>query len=51
MLAGKAIDDGMAREAGQAALGGATPLVEERHKLPMFDTLVRRAVLRAAGQG
>ena len=51
MLAGKAIDETLARAAGQAALEGATPLARNRHKLPIFAVLVRRALLRAAGQG
>jgi len=51
LLAGKAIDETLARAAGEAALEGATPLAKNRHKLPIFAVLVRRAVLRAAGQG
>ena len=41
----------LARAAGEAALEGATPLAKNRHKLPIFAALVRRALLRAAGQG
>jgi xanthine dehydrogenase YagS FAD-binding subunit len=51
LLVGKAIDELSARAAGDAALEGATPLAKNRHKLPIFAALVRRAVLRAAGQG
>ena len=51
LLAGKTIDETLAREAGQAALEGATPLAKNHHKLPIFAALVRRALLRAAGQG
>jgi xanthine dehydrogenase YagS FAD-binding subunit len=51
ILQGKTIDEGVARAAGEAALQGATPLANNRHKLPIFAVLVRRAVLRAAGQG
>jgi xanthine dehydrogenase YagS FAD-binding subunit len=51
LLAGKAIDETIARAAGEAALEGATPLAKNRHKLPIFAALVRRALLRAAGQG
>ena len=50
-LVGKTIDETLARAAGQAALEGATPLAKNRHKLPIFAALVRRALLRAAGQG
>ena len=50
LLAGKAIDAAAARAAGQAALEGATPLAKNRYKLAIFATLVRRTVLRAAGQ-
>ncbi|MFZ1965039.1 MAG: FAD binding domain-containing protein [Roseiarcus sp.] len=51
LLVGKAIDETLARAAGEAALEGATPLAKNRHKLPIFAALVRRALLRAAGQG
>jgi len=51
LLVGKAIDETLARAAGEAALEGATPLAKNRHKLPIFAVLVRRALLRAAGQG
>jgi xanthine dehydrogenase YagS FAD-binding subunit len=47
-LAGKAIDAGVAAEAGRAALEGATPLARNAYKAPMFEALVRRAVLEAA---
>ncbi len=49
LLAGKAIDDTTARAAGKTALEGATPLGKNGYKLPIFATLVRRALLRAAG--
>ncbi len=51
LLAGKAIDETLARAAGEAALEGATPLAKNRYKLPIFAVLVRRALLRAASQG
>lgn len=51
VLAGKAVDDAAARAVGEAALEGATPLSKNRYKLPIFAALVRRALLRAAGQG
>jgi xanthine dehydrogenase YagS FAD-binding subunit len=47
ILAGRRLDDHVAREAGQAALDGATPLSKNAYKLPLFETLVRRAILAA----
>jgi xanthine dehydrogenase YagS FAD-binding subunit len=38
----------MAAAAGRAALDGATPLSRNVYKLPLFETLVRRAILTAA---
>lgn len=48
VLLGKPVDDSTAREAAHAALDGATPLAKNAYKLPLFETLVRRAVLAAA---
>jgi xanthine dehydrogenase YagS FAD-binding subunit len=48
VLTGKAIDERVARAAAQAALQGAMPLTKNGYKLPIFETLVRRAVLAAA---
>jgi xanthine dehydrogenase YagS FAD-binding subunit len=50
-LIGKHIDDGVARQAGRAALNGATPLSQNAYKLPLFETLVRRTILAAAAIG
>jgi xanthine dehydrogenase YagS FAD-binding subunit len=50
LLAGKIIDAAVARAAGQAALEGATPLSKNHHKPKIFAALVRRALLRAAGE-
>ena len=47
-LTGKRIDDNAAREAARAALAGATPLSKNGYKLPLFETLVRRAILKVA---
>jgi len=47
VLAGKRIDESAVREAGHAALAGATPLDKNAYKLPLFEALVRRAVLKA----
>jgi xanthine dehydrogenase YagS FAD-binding subunit len=48
ILVGKPIDESLAREAARAALTGATPLAKNAYKLPLFETLVRRAILKAA---
>ena len=48
-LTGKAIGDASrARAAAHASIEGATPLSKNAYKLPMFETLVRRAILQAA---
>jgi xanthine dehydrogenase YagS FAD-binding subunit len=49
-LAGRSIDENAAREAAHAALQGATPLAKNAYKLPLFEALVRRAILKAAGK-
>ncbi len=46
-LIGRRIDENTAAEAGHAALDGATPLSKNAYKLPLFETLVRRAILKA----
>ncbi len=46
-LVGRPIDEHVAAEAGRAALDGATPLSKNAYKLPLFETLVRRAILKA----
>ena len=50
-LAGRHIDEAAAGAAARAALEGATPLSHNGYKLPLFETLVRRAILKAAGAG
>jgi xanthine dehydrogenase YagS FAD-binding subunit len=47
-LNGTTIDAGLAAEAGRAALEGATPLSGNAYKAPMFEALVKRAILAAA---
>jgi xanthine dehydrogenase YagS FAD-binding subunit len=47
VLAGRRVDEGVAVEAARAALDGATPLSKNAYKLPLFETLVRRAILKA----
>jgi xanthine dehydrogenase YagS FAD-binding subunit len=46
-LSGRRIDESVARNAGRAALEGATPLSKNAYKLPLFEALVRRAILLA----
>jgi len=48
VLEGKVIDAALAAEAGRAALEGATPLSGNGYKAPMFEALVKRAILAAA---
>lgn len=50
-LAGKAVNEETARAAAKAAVGGARPLAQNAYKLPVFEALVRRALLAAAGAG
>jgi len=47
ILTVRRLDEAVAREAGRAALDGATPLSKNTYKLPLFETLVRRAILAA----
>jgi len=47
-LTGKTIDEAVARSAAHAALQGARPLTKNGYKLPIFEALVRRAVLATA---
>jgi xanthine dehydrogenase YagS FAD-binding subunit len=47
-LAGRYIDAAVAQDAARAALEGATPLAKNSYKLPLFETLVRRAILAAS---
>jgi len=47
-LMGKAINEETARAAAKAALQGATPLAQNGYKLPVFEAVIRRTILRAA---
>jgi xanthine dehydrogenase YagS FAD-binding subunit len=47
-LKGKRISEDVAEQAARAAIDGATPLSNNRYKLPLFETLVRRAILKAS---
>jgi xanthine dehydrogenase YagS FAD-binding subunit len=49
-LLGHVIDESTARTAASAALAGASALTKNEYKLPIFETLVRRAILVAAGR-
>ena len=49
-LTGKRIDESTAAQAARAALDGATPLAKNAYKLPLFETLIRRAILQAVAQ-
>jgi len=50
-LVGKAIDEDRAKAAAKAALSGASPLSQNGYKLPIFEAIVRRAILAAAAGG
>ncbi|HUN90517.1 MAG TPA: FAD binding domain-containing protein [Burkholderiaceae bacterium] len=50
LLDGRRIDEEAAAGAARAAIRGATPLAENGYKLALFETLVRRTVLAAAGR-
>jgi xanthine dehydrogenase YagS FAD-binding subunit len=49
-LIGKRISEDTARGAASAAIAGAAPLSKNAYKLPVFEALVRRTILSAAGQ-
>jgi len=48
VLAGKAVTQEVAAEAGKAALEGATPLSQNRYKVQLARVAVKRALLMAA---
>ncbi len=48
-LSGKAINQETANTAAKAALEGATPLAENDYKLAVFETIIRRTILKAGG--
>ena len=47
VLIARHVDEAVAGEAARAALAGATPLSKNAYKLPLFEALVRRAILKA----
>ena len=49
-LAGKKIDEKLARDAAHAAMAAAYPLEFNGYKVPLFEVLIRRTILAAAGQ-
>jgi len=49
-LVGRRVDAAAAAAAGKAALDGATPLLKNTYKLPMFEALVGRAIAQAAAR-
>jgi len=51
LLVGQRIDEAVAAAAGRAAIDGATPLSGNAYKLPLFETAVRRAILKAIAAG
>jgi xanthine dehydrogenase YagS FAD-binding subunit len=50
-LVGKKIDEASASAAAKAALATATPLAQNSYKIPLFETMLRRVILAAAGIG
>jgi xanthine dehydrogenase YagS FAD-binding subunit len=50
VLIGKQVSEQTAWTAGRAALTDAAPLSKNGYKLPIFETLVRRAILALAGR-
>jgi xanthine dehydrogenase YagS FAD-binding subunit len=48
-LAGKTLEAATLAEAGRLALRGAEPLSKNRYKVPLTQTLVRRALAKAGG--
>jgi len=52
IVAGKRIDEALARAAARAAMKDAEPLANNAYKVPLFEVLIRRALLAAAsGEG
>lgn len=49
LLAGKTLDEQLARQAGKAAMQGATPLAHNGYKIGLFETAIYRTVLFAGG--
>jgi xanthine dehydrogenase YagS FAD-binding subunit len=50
-LNGQAVNPETARAAAKAATSGATPLSQNAYKVPVFEAVIRRAILAAATNG
>ncbi|GAC1653936.1 MAG: xanthine dehydrogenase family protein subunit M [Acidobacteriaceae bacterium] len=48
-LNGQPISPAIAAEAARAAVANATPLAKNAYKVPVFEAVIRRTILRAAG--
>jgi xanthine dehydrogenase YagS FAD-binding subunit len=46
-LTGKTINESLAVAAGEASMKGATPLAGNAYKVPIFKTIVKRAILKS----
>ena len=46
-LVGKSISESVAKAAGKASMKGATPLAGNEYKVPVFEIIVKRAILKA----
>lgn len=46
LLVGKTLDESVAKAAGDASMKGATPLAGNAYKVPIFKTIVKRAILK-----
>lgn len=49
ILSGKTLNEQLAREAGKAAMQGATPLAHNAYKIELFHTALYRTILFAGG--
>jgi xanthine dehydrogenase YagS FAD-binding subunit len=49
VLNGKILNEQLAREAGKAAMQGATPLAQNRYKVALFETAIYRTIMVAGG--
>jgi xanthine dehydrogenase YagS FAD-binding subunit len=49
-LAGRKVNEDAAGAAARAAIEDATPLAGNAYKLPLFETLIKRGILAAAGR-
>ena len=50
-LLDKQVDENTAREAAKAALADALPLEHNQYKVPLFEVVIRRAIVMAAAGG